>query len=593
MSQKYLCQKHNEIFVGYCLSCKVNVCSLCSVNHESHELMSFNIIKPDDKKVDEVKIKFIQYKEQNEKLIEKIEQWMKSILYYTNKIKDKLKEKKRQYEKLMNDYKSTNLIYENIKEMNTVIRKGFNLDYKSINFSLFENENNILEKSESIIYTIKEIYKEDLFLSIKQNNKKNNSQDNEKNKDIINENNKKEEIKYNKEAKGPEKENENEKINNKKILEVYNEINMSGKEFDNNFLIKMNEPTKIDNSKLSKSLNLFNSINNLSEINHINLIEFENIKYIVTVGYKYLNIFTLKGELDRNLELYENDITFFIQLKNGDLLTCSIDGNIKIIRILKNEGYKLIQSIDSHEINKKYDISGSTQLFTLLELRNGNIISPHNSSVFIFKDNKDFFEIKQVLSLEEKKKEDKEMYKYFYQLNNSIDIYCLVETNNNSFAGSDCSNILFFEEENQNYMMKEKIENLHCNGVPNIMLFNANLLFVGGNENIFIINVNDKKIIKDIKNDGFNISCLHLNNNNHLFAGCTYKNGQQNIIIYNVKYDELNKNNVSIEKFDEIKNLHDNNVTNIISLEDELLEENVSKIKLITGSHDKYIKLLK
>ena len=64
MSSKpiYLCETHKKKFVGYCESCNINICLLCTSKHETHELLQYNEIQPTDKRVEELRHKFIDYK---------------------------------------------------------------------------------------------------------------------------------------------------------------------------------------------------------------------------------------------------------------------------------------------------------------------------------------------------------------------------------------------------------------------------------------------------------------------------------------------------------------------------------------------------
>jgi hypothetical protein len=104
-------------------------------------------------------------------------------------------------------------------------------------------------------------------------------------------------------------------------------------------------------------------------------------KYIITTGYCYINLYDLKGELQRSIKIHESDITYLIQMKNGDLLTCCVDGTMKIVRLGKNEGYTVIQTIDTSKIKKdqnKNSIFTNYQLYVLLQIQsNQNIITVH------------------------------------------------------------------------------------------------------------------------------------------------------------------------------------------------------------------------
>jgi len=81
MSSKpsYLCETHQKKYVGYCETCSLNICLLCTSKHESHELLQYNEIQPTDKKVEEIKKNLIKYKKDNKVLKEKIDLWLEKV----------------------------------------------------------------------------------------------------------------------------------------------------------------------------------------------------------------------------------------------------------------------------------------------------------------------------------------------------------------------------------------------------------------------------------------------------------------------------------------------------------------------------------
>ena len=101
----------------------------------------------------------------------------------------------------------------------------------------------------------------------------------------------------------------------------------------------------------------------------------------------------------------DSDITYLIQLKNGDLLTCCIDGTMKVIRLGKNEGYSVLQTIDTTKLEKenKNSIFSNSQLYVLLQIKsNENIVTVHGNNLLFFKqtkDNKDLYEFDYLLPI--------------------------------------------------------------------------------------------------------------------------------------------------------------------------------------------------
>ena len=164
------CKIHNKKYVGYCETCKLDICLLCTSQHEKHELLQYNEIQPSSKKVAELKEKFNEYKEQNKILISKMNLWLEKVNHYTNKIIEILENNEKIYESIFSNYDENNLVFKEIDNMNQIRKKGLILGYKNINLDLFGNEEKILEKSDLILKTIKEMQIEDIFFSIKNKN---------------------------------------------------------------------------------------------------------------------------------------------------------------------------------------------------------------------------------------------------------------------------------------------------------------------------------------------------------------------------------------------------------------------------------------
>ena len=170
LNNLFNCKLHNKKFVGYCESCKLDICLLCTSNHEKHDLLQYNEIQPTSKKVAELKEKFIEYKKNNKLLISKFHLWLEKINYYSNKILEILENNEKVYQNTFSNYDENNLIFSEIDNMNQIRKKGLILGYKNINLELFENEEKILENSDVIIKVIKEMEMEDVFFSIKNQN---------------------------------------------------------------------------------------------------------------------------------------------------------------------------------------------------------------------------------------------------------------------------------------------------------------------------------------------------------------------------------------------------------------------------------------
>ena len=554
MSSKpsYLCEIHKKKFVGYCESCATNICLFCTSKHENHELLQYNEIQPSEKKVEELKHKFIQYKKENKILKEKMKLWLEKVNYYTNKIQEILDNNEKIYEEVLSSYDSNNLIYSEIDNMNQIRKKGLILGYKNINLELFSTDDKILEKSDLIMKTIKEMQIEDIFYSIKEQknlignnnlNNKDSAKEEEKEKDKKNNEDKNKKVvkkkKSTKKNTEKEKNKETETELNIKKYEDFKEVNLKSKLFDKDFLINLDKKPNPENAQ-NNSSSLFKSINNRREINHICKVSFDNIIYIVTTGFCYINLFDLNGELQRSIKIHDSDITYLIQMKNGDLLTSCIDGTMKIVRLGKNEGYNVIQTIDTTKVEKenKNSIFSNNQLYVLLQIKsNENIITVHGNNLLFYrqtKDNKDIYEHSYILSTNENKKEND----YDIICNNNS-ISSLIEINNDNFVGLKHNSILFFEKENDKYIFKSDIKDICGSGGPNNIIYFDNKILVGGGEKIFIFDGIEKKLLNEININCCGINCININKKNDLlYIG--YENKEKEF--------EISENNITIKE---------------------------------------------
>ena len=601
------CKIHNKKYVGYCETCKFDICLLCTSQHEKHELLQYNEIQPSSKKVAELKEKFNEYKEQNKILISKMNLWLEKVNHYTNKIIEILENNEKIYESIFSNYDENNLVFKEIDNMNQIRKKGLILGYKNINLDLFGNEEKILEKSDLILKTIKEMQIEDIFFSIKNKNnvlnivKHENINENEQ-KELEDKSEKKSNKKKKiKKAKNQKKDNENELL--RKKFEDYKEVNLKSNYFDDEYLInlesskKSKEDLKIDlNSENTESLNT-RSIHNGREINNLSLIQNDLKKYIVTSGYCYINLFDLKGQLQRSIKLHDSDITNLIQLKNFDLVTSCIDGTMKITRLGKNEGYSVIQNIDTKQVKheNRNNIFSNNQLYVLTQITpNEDLITAHGDNLLFYskseKNNEISYEFNQILPVNNEKKEND----YDFILNNK-NITSLLNMNNNNLIALNNNTIFFVEKNNDKYIINNKIKDICCNGGPNnISIYNNDIIIISGGNKIHFVNIKEKNIINEIKIDVCCINCINIkNSNNSLYIGSESKNNQFEIGIYDIINKE-NKYEINTTKV--YKNVHVKSISNIIPINLEELEENKEdeniKIKLdfVSGSHDKYLK---
>ena len=370
--------------------------------------------------------------------------------------------------------------------------------------------------------------------------------------------------------------------------------------FDDEYLINLDKSKtsqeNIENNLISStSSSLIQSVNNRREINHICMVKYENSKYIVTTGFCYINLFDLKGNLQRSIKIHESDITYLIQMKNGDLLSCAIDGTMKIIRLGKNEGYKVIQIIDTTK--EKVENSNpifSNKLLVLLQIKSNENIITANGGILLFykhpKDCKDTYEFNYIVSYNNKQEN------YYDMLFNNNSLSSLMEINNDNFIGLNNNTAIFFEKDEKSedkYIVKAEIKNICASGGPNNIIYFNNKVIIGGGDNIYFIDTIEKKIIKDIKISCYGINCISINQKNDcIFIGYETKKYEFEIKEYNLINQE---NKIDIEEKRVIQKAHSSSISNIVALDLEEDEkdnnENVNpKVNFVSGAHDKYLK---
>ena len=62
-----ICNKHKNKYISYCKNCRINLCDICENEHKNHKIKIFKEIKPNNKRIEEIKIeemKINKYKEE-------------------------------------------------------------------------------------------------------------------------------------------------------------------------------------------------------------------------------------------------------------------------------------------------------------------------------------------------------------------------------------------------------------------------------------------------------------------------------------------------------------------------------------------------
>ena len=272
-------------------------------------------------------------------------------------------------------------------------------------------------------------------------------------------------------------------------LEIYNNQN-------NTFINMTNDDSK-------KSNNLIDTTNNIMDNNELIIIEknnnVENICNIFKVDNvcnicilknkkicyldEYCKILIIRDFNNFKLEIYDRDsnskINYIMELNDGRILICYLDFLIKIIEIdYINKNYKFTNILKGH----------SNLISKVIELKNGYLCScSFDGYIKLWKKNKDnLYEFEINLKLFEEGK-----------------FYSLLEVNEIIFSLLDFNNkyYLYIMNLNKREERKKYLQNINLKR-ENLVKLNDNNLLIGGNNVIYIYNIN--------KNEENDINCNYI-----------------------------------------------------------------------------------
>ena len=214
-----------------------------------------------------------------------------------------------------------------------------------------------------------------------------------------------------------------------------------------------------------------------------------------------LYILNLNGKID--LEIKKS--RYHTQLSNGDIISSLEKGSMKIIRLLRNNSYKIIYKFENPECywNNK-----------VLELEDGNILSLYSNSTLIIwgknknKNKKKKYYIKDKIIL------NKFSYEFYHYSNNNI-----IKTNKNEYVYINCPEIIFLDIKDKiSVVLKNKFNYKISNGLYNTLKFKK-LLLICAKEGIIIYDLK-KRQEKELVKLEFEepTSIINLSNGNILFG---------------------------------------------------------------------------
>jgi len=167
--KNYICEIHNELYTSYCDACKKDMCSMCEKNHNnqstnlifrffnSHEIISYGKIITEEEEIKK-KIKEL------EEIINIFNDNIDEIIYKLNKIKENIKIYYKINKDILNNYNLKNKNYKILQNINEIKNNNIINDIKEIN-----NDNkNRLEKLMNIYN--KMYFKNEINITYKINN---------------------------------------------------------------------------------------------------------------------------------------------------------------------------------------------------------------------------------------------------------------------------------------------------------------------------------------------------------------------------------------------------------------------------------------
>ena len=354
-------------------------------------------------------------------------------------------------------------------------------------------------------------------------------------------------------------ENSNSIINNIDNYDINN---------DNNF----NVNTSLNFIGLGdKSIDLKNSEINLSKLKSKILFE-DNIIFSMTflsdnrlvIGGKYGKIYIFSLDL-KNIFLIQIPLNAIVNqlllLTSKKLLAMASDKNIYIYNIINNE-FNLDQTIVTPSI-----------IYKIIEIKDEKLVSIHqdNSLRGYVKNNFNY----QIECTWKKKYEDTEiLFDNIFGLKNK----------NKFIATSYVEDKLFFINSGT-YEIKNTLNINSSYSINNIQLLNDNYILVGGDLNIYLIDINKEIVETSIETKGTVMTFFVLNENCFLSGEEEENYGFSNLNKYEIIFDNIKKKKkeeIKLNLLETLNNVHDDIIRNIVLYQNKAI---------ITSGEDNKVKV--
>ena len=145
----FVCNKHNDSYMSYCVDCKLNLCMYCE-EHQNHHVVNFSSIVPDNKKDEEIK--------ELRKNIDSINNMIDDVIKKLNYVKEKMEIFYNINSEILNNFYENriNKSYQTFCNVNEITE---NIKRSKINDII--NETNIGNKISSLLNIYDELITKD------------------------------------------------------------------------------------------------------------------------------------------------------------------------------------------------------------------------------------------------------------------------------------------------------------------------------------------------------------------------------------------------------------------------------------------------
>ena len=344
---------------------------------------------------------------------------------------------------------------------------------------------------------------------------------------------------------------------------------------ENNDIINNTNTSLNYNKERNKSFDL-NGTLNLSKINFSNVLLKNTLIFSMTflsdnrlalgskLGKIYIFSLDLKDKLIISIPSQNASINQLLLLSSKKLLAISSDKNIYIFNII-NDLYELDQTIAVPSIAYK-----------VIEVKDEKLISIHqDNSLRGFTKNSLNFQIE--CTWVKDYNDDSIFFDNIFSLKNK-----------NKFIATCYTEEKLFFINIGTYNIKNTLSIITSYSINNIQYLNDNYILVGGDLNIYLVDINKEIIKTSIETKGTVMTFLVLNENCFLSGeedeNYEYSNLNKYEIIYDKGIDNNNKEqiNLKINLLETKKQIHNNIIRNIVLYQ---------KYALITSGEDNEVKM--